>query len=299
MEWVVPSSESLVGVSSVTSCKTRRTYDTQQIRVRRSTTSDKELNFGFCSRIDRRNVFDIHCHILPEVDDGPKSWDIAVEMCRMAAADGITHMVATPHANDRYAYDRNYLKVILEQLQAKVGTSPQLSLGCDFHLSYDNLERVLEQPHTYTIGDTNYLLIELSNFSVPIQIADCFIRLGDRGLTPILTHPERNPILQQTPQRILEWAEQGCLVQVTASALTGFWGERPEIIARWLLDRSAVHFLATDAHDTKRRVPILSKARDVAVDIVGAEYAEALVEANPAAVVTGQPIPYSPRPVLD
>ena len=244
-------------------------------------------------------MFDIHSHILPEVDDGPKSWDIAVEMCRMAAADGITHMVATPHANDRYAYDRNYLKVILEQLQAKVGTSPQLSLGCDFHLSYDNLERVLEQPHTYTIGDTNYLLIELSNFSVPIQIADCFIRLGDRGLTPILTHPERNPILQQTPQRILEWAEQGCLVQVTASALTGFWGERPEIIARWLLDRSAVHFLATDAHDTKRRVPILSKARDVAVEIVGAEYAEALVEGNPAAVVTGQPIPYSPRPVLD
>src|SRR6267154_511333 len=180
-------------------------------------------------------VIDIHCHILPEVDDGPKSWDVAVEMCRMAAADGITHMVATPHANDRFAYDRDYLKVILGQLQARVGESPQLSLGCDFHLSYDNLERVLAQPHTYTIGDTNYLLIELSNFSVPIQIADCFIRLGDRGLTPILTHPERNPILQQTPQRILEWAEQGCLVQITASALTGFWGERPEIIARWLL----------------------------------------------------------------
>ncbi len=295
----MPSSESLAGVSSVTSCKKRRTYDTQQIRLLRAATLDKELNFGFCSRIDRRNVFDIHCHILPEVDDGPKSWDIAIEMCRMAAADGITHMVATPHANDRFAYDRDYLKVILGQLQARVGESPKLSLGCDFHLSYDNLERVLDQPHTYTIGDTNYLLIELSNFSVPIQIADCFIRLGDRGLTPILTHPERNPILQQTPQRILEWAEQGCLVQVTASALTGFWGERPEIIARWLLDRSAVHFLATDAHDTKRRIPILSQGRDVAAQIVGAEYAEALVESNPAAVVRGQPIPYSPRPVLD
>jgi protein-tyrosine phosphatase len=244
-------------------------------------------------------VFDIHSHILPEVDDGPKSWDTAVEMCRMAAADGIKHIVATPHANDRYSYDRKHLQEILAELETKVEGSPQLSLGCDFHLSYDNLERVLEQPHTYTIGNTNYLLIELSNFSVPIQIADCFIRLGDRGLTPILTHPERNPILQQTPQRVLEWAEQGCLVQVTASALTGFWGERPEIIARWLLDRSAVHFLATDAHDTKRRVPILSRGRDVAVEIVGAEYAHALVESNPAAVVAGTPIPYSPRPVMD
>jgi len=244
-------------------------------------------------------VFDIHCHILPEVDDGPKSWDIAVEMCRMAAADGITHTVATPHANNRYSYDRDYLKEVLSQLQARAGTSPQLTLGCDFHLSYENLESVLDQPHSYTIGETNYLLVELSNYGVPIQIADCFMRLGNRGLTPILTHPERNPILQQTPQRVLEWVEQGCLVQVTASALTGFWGERPEIIARWLLDRSAVHFLATDAHDHKRRVPILSQGRDLAAQIAGSEYAQALVESNPAAVVGGQPIPYCPRPVLD
>ena len=198
-------------------------------------------------------MIDIHCHLLPEVDDGPKSWDVAVEMCRMAAADGITHAVATPHANDRYAYDRAYLSGLLGELREKTGASLELTLGCDFHLSFENLERVLEQPHTFTIGETNYLLIELSNFSVPTQLADCFVRLGDRGLTPILTHPERNPILQQTPHRILEWVEQGCLVQVTSSALTGFWGERPEIVARWLLDRSAVHFLASDAHDTRRQ----------------------------------------------
>jgi protein-tyrosine phosphatase len=246
-------------------------------------------------------VIDIHCHVLPEVDDGPKSWDIAVEMCRMAAADGITHSVATPHANDRYPYDRGYLAGLLDQLREKVGSELelQLSLGCDFHLSFENLERVLEQPHTYTIDETNYLLIELSNFSVPTRLEDCFTRLGDRGLTPILTHPERNPILQQTPQRILEWAEQGCLIQVTASALTGFWGERPEIVARWLLDRSAVHILATDAHDIRRRIPNLSAARAVAEDIVGAEYAEALVDGNPGAIVKGVPIPYCPRPVLD
>lgn len=244
-------------------------------------------------------MIDIHCHILPEVDDGPKSWDVAIDMCRMAAADGITHTVATPHANDRYAYDRVYLTELLARLQERIGPTPQLSLGCDFHLSYDNLERALERPGTYTIGDTNYLLVELSNYSVPIQIADCFMRLGDRGLTPILTHPERNPILQQTPQRVLDWVEQGCLVQITASSLTGFWGERPEIIARWLLDRAAVHVIATDGHETKRRVPILSEARDVAASIVGEEVAQALVETNPGAVVKGQPIPYSPKPVLD
>ncbi|MBZ5548386.1 MAG: exopolysaccharide biosynthesis protein [Acidobacteriia bacterium] len=244
-------------------------------------------------------MIDIHCHLLPEVDDGPKSWEVAVEMCRMAAHDGITHSVATPHANDRYAYDRVYLTGLLAQLQEKVGPSLRLSLGCDCHLSYENLERVLERPHSYTIGETNYLLVELSNYSVPIQLTDCFVRLGDCGLTPILTHPERNPILQQSPQRILEWAEQGCLMQVTASALTGFWGERPEIIARWLLDHAAVHILASDAHDAKRRVPILSQARQLAEQIVGAEYAQALVEGNPGAIVNGQPIPYNPKPVME
>ena len=248
-------------------------------------------------------MIDVHCHILPEVDDGPKSWEGAVEMCRMAVADGITHTVATPHANHRYAYDRAYLSGLLGQLRdqilEKIGPALELSLGCDFHLSFENLERVLEQPHTYTIGETNYLLVELSNYSVPTQLSECFTRLGDRGLTPILTHPERNPILQQTPQRILEWAEQGCLIQVTASALTGKWGERPEIVARWLLDRSAVHVLASDAHDTRHRVPNLSASRAVAEKIVGAEYADALVEGNPGAIVKGMPIPYCPRPVLD
>jgi protein-tyrosine phosphatase len=265
-------------------------------------------------------VIDIHCHLLPEVDDGPKSWEAAVEMCLMATADGITHSVATPHANDRYAYDRAHLSGLLNQLREKlreelqegsgdglrdefrekppVDVPLQLSLGCDFHLSFENLERVLEQPHTYTIGETNYLLIELSNFSVPTRLENCFFRLGDRGLIPILTHPERNPILQQTPQRILEWAEHGCLIQVTASALTGLWGERPEALARWLLDRSAVHILASDAHDTKRRVPNLSAARTVAEKLVGAEYAEALVEGNPGAIVKGIQIPFCPRPVL-
>ena len=237
-------------------------------------------------------MIDIHCHVLPEVDDGPKSWDIAVEMCRMAAADGITHIVATPHANDRYAYDRLYLSGLLDQLREKAGSCAlQFSLGCDFHLSFENLERVLEHPQTYTIGETNYLLVELSNYSVPAQISECFTRLGDRGLTPILTHPERNPILQQTPQRILEWAEQGCLIQVTASALTGFWGERPEIVAHWLLDRSAIHVLASDAHETKRRIPNMSAGRAVAEKMVGAEYAQALVEGNPGAIVNGSRYP--------
>jgi len=242
-------------------------------------------------------VIDIHSHILPEVDDGPKSWDISVAMCRMAAADGISHMVATPHANDRYPYNREHLKGLLGQLRHRVGHAPSLSLGCDFHLSYDNLEDALAHPARYVIEGTHYLLVELSNYSVPPQTTDCFWKLGDRGITPILTHPERNPILRENLQRVLEWAEQGCIIQVTGSALTGFWGERPQRAAHWLLQRDAVHVLASDAHDTEKRVPKLSDAHDAAAELCGLDVAEALVEGNPRAIISAQPLPFFPKPV--
>jgi protein-tyrosine phosphatase len=216
----------------------------------------------------------------------------------MAAADGITHQVATPHANDRYHYDRAYLQSLVAHLQSQVGGTIRLSLGCDFHLSYENLQDVLANPTRYAIEGTHYMLVELSNYSVPQQTTDCFMQLGDRGITAIITHPERNPILRESPQRVLEWAEQGCVIQLTASALTGFWGERTRRAALWLLEHDAVHVLATDAHDTEKRVPVLSSARDAAAEICGEEVAEALVESNPRAIIQSQPIPYFPRPML-
>lgn len=243
-------------------------------------------------------VVDIHSHILPEVDDGPKSWDVSVAMCRAAAADGITHIVATPHANDRYHYDREYLQGLVAHLQNLVGEAPRISLGCDFHLSYDNMQDVLMNPSRYAIEGSRYMLVELSNYSVPAQTTDCFLKLGDCGITAIITHPERNPMLRESPQRVVEWAEQGCVIQMTASALTGFWGERTRRAAQWLLERQAVHVLATDAHDLENRPPVLSPGREAAAEIRGQEIAEALVEANPRAIVEGQPLPYFPRPVV-
>lgn len=241
-------------------------------------------------------MIDIHSHILPEVDDGPRSWDTCVAMCRTAAADGITHIVATPHANDRYHYDREYLNGLVEHLRELVGDTPKISLGCDFHLSYDNVQDALANPARYVIDDTRYLLVEFSNYSIPEQMTDSFRKLWDRGMTVIVTHPERNPILRENPQRIADWAEQGCIIQVTGSALTGSWGERSRRVAQWLLENQAVHVLATDAHDTQKRVPILSTARDAAAAICGEDIAQALVESNPRAIVSNEPLPYFPKP---
>jgi protein-tyrosine phosphatase len=241
-------------------------------------------------------VVDIHSHILPEVDDGPKSWDVSIAMCHAAEADGITHMVATPHANDRWHYDREYLQGLLTQLQEKVGPAPKLSLGCDFHLSIDNIQDAIKHPTRYVIDGTRFLLVEFSNFSIPQQTNDSFMALGNAGMTPIITHPERNPILRESLQRVVEWAEQGCVVQVTGSSLTGFWGDRARKAALWLMEHEAVHVLATDAHEMEKRVPILSRSRDAAKEICGEEIAEAMVDANPRAIIENQPLPYFPRP---
>jgi len=205
-------------------------------------------------------------------------------------------MVATPHANDRYHYDREYLQGLVGHLKELVGDAPKITLGCDFHLSYENIQDALVNPSRYVIGETRYLLVEFSNYGIPQNTTDSFLKLGDRGITVIITHPERNPILRENLQRVVEWAEQGCIVQMTGSALTGFWGERTRRAAHWLLEHQAVHVLATDAHDMEKRVPILSKSRDAAAGIVGDEIAEALVQGNPGAILGNQPLPYFPRP---
>src|SRR5258708_37818148 len=102
-------------------------------------------------------------------------------------------------------------------------------------------------------------------------------------VTPILTHPERNAILQKSPERVLQWVEAGCAVQITASALTGSWGETAGELARKFLKKRAVHFLATDAHDTGRRPPILLQGRKVVAKGFGQDVSRALVASNPPA----------------
>lgn len=209
----------------------------------------------------------------------------------MAGQDGIEHMVATPHSNDRYFYDRSYLLGLLQQLQQRIGPAPRLSLGCDFHLSFENMQAALQTPARWCIGDTRYLLVEFNNFSIPGQMNNWLLQMCEREIVPIITHPERNPILQKTPERVLEWVvELGCVVQITASALTGSWGERAGQAARSLLKQGAVHLLATDAHDSVHRRPVMSEARKVVEKEFGAELAQALTQGNPAAVLNNAPI---------
>lgn len=241
-------------------------------------------------------MIDVHCHILPEVDDGPNSWEMALEMCEIAARDGITHIVATPHANHNFEYDRKQNALKLDELRKRAPGSLNFSLGCDFHFSYENVEDAVAHPDRYAITGTNYLLIELSDYSIPPAMTDNMFQLNSVGLTLILTHPERNPILQSHPQTVLSWANAGCVVQVTASSLVGSWGKVAKKTARWLMDRDAVHVLASDAHDPLRRPPLLSEAAEIAADWTNDDVARALVDDNPRAIINDEKLPYFPNP---
>jgi protein-tyrosine phosphatase len=183
----------------------------------------------------------------------------------------------------------------LEKLRGIVGEMLALSLGCDFQFSYENLQDALAHPDRYVIGESRYLLVELSGFLMPHYVGEHLARLRDAGMNPIITHPERNLVLQRNPQALLRWVHAGCAVQVTASSLTGHWGKRSGQVARWLLEHEAVHVLASDAHNADERPPVLSAARDIVTKRYGADVAQALVEQNPQAIVTGQPLPYYPQ----
>ncbi|HEY0786574.1 MAG TPA: CpsB/CapC family capsule biosynthesis tyrosine phosphatase [Acidobacteriaceae bacterium] len=241
-------------------------------------------------------MIDIHHHLLFGTDDGSPDFDTSVKMIDMAAADGITHIVCTPHANDRYRYDRAKNEALLETIRQRVGNKVTLGLGCDFHLSWDNIQDALDNPGRYTINGRKYLLVEFADSIIPETINDSFFELTIVKQRPIITHPERNPVLQRHPERLGQWVRDGALVQITASSFTGRFGRTAMASAKQFLDRNWVHFLATDAHNLESRPPILSQGYQYVRNHCGKETADRLCVHNPQAVFYGEDLGPQPEP---
>lgn len=242
-------------------------------------------------------MIDIHCHPLSGVDDGARSFEISVEMCKMAAADGITHLVATPHCNYEYRFNPEVNRAKLAELRAAVGAEPKLLLGCDFQLSYDNIHQLIDNRAHYTINGSDYVLVEFGEHFIADQMDRVFYEMQCAGLNPILTHPERNPVFQQHAELVHRWVTRGCLVQVTAKSYTGGFGRRAQRYAELWLDQNLIHFFATDAHDPTHRPPILSACYDKVAEVKGQQLADLLLRRNPEAVINGQPLPPGPEPL--
>lgn len=241
-------------------------------------------------------MVDIHCHILPGLDDGAKSLDEAVEMAEMAIEDGITHVVGTPHANAEFPFDPELVRGRCNELQARLGNRLKLGTGCDFHLSVENLDRIRSSPTSYSINQKRYLLVEFAEFAIPPAAEEALHRLQLLGLSPIITHPERNRLLRSQPKRLCGWVRQGCYIQLTAQSLLGGWGESARKQVEDWLDQKMVHFFASDAHSVANRPLRLREAYSVVEGRWGESMAQALFRENPLAAFEGRALPYEPEP---
>jgi protein-tyrosine phosphatase len=240
-------------------------------------------------------MVDIHCHILPALDDGAKSLEESLQMAEMAIEDGITHVVATPHANGEYPFDSDLVRQRRNELQARLGNRLTLGTGCDFHLSVENLQAIRALPSKYAINQKRYLLVEFADFAIPPSAQEALHGLQLMGLSPIITHPERNQLIRSQPQRLWGWLRQGCYIQVTAQSLLGRWGESARKQVEDWLDQKIVHFVASDAHNTNQRPLRLKEAYKVVAGRWGESTAQSLFQANPLAAFEGKALPYEPE----
>lgn len=168
---------------------------------------------------------EIHCHILPDLDDGAPEEQVAIEMAQMAAANGVTHVVATPHANYRFAFDPALNRHKQEALQQAMGDSLQILPGCDFHLSYENLEEIRQQPSRFTLNGHQYLLVEFADSGFPPGIDQIFVDLLAQNLLPVITHPERNPLLSEARRAVAaEQEEEAACALFEANPLAAIEG---------------------------------------------------------------------------
>jgi protein-tyrosine phosphatase len=240
-------------------------------------------------------MVDVHCHILPGLDDGPEDIEESLAMAESAISDGITHVVATPHCSSAYPFDYGEVQRLRERLQTEIGDRLNLATGCDFHLNPENINALRTDPSRFCINQHDYLLVEFNEISIPPSMDETLHALQLKGLRPIITHPERNVILRHKPERLRKWVRMGCFVQVTAGSLTGTFGPRAQEDSLCWIAHGFVHFVASDAHNTKRRPLRLQAAYEAASKQFGDEKARALFLENPLAAFEGRDLPYVPE----
>ncbi len=217
-------------------------------------------------------------------------------MAELAIADGVTHVVATPHSDNKYRFDPVLVRTRRDELRAHVGNRLQLATGCDFHMSFENVQDLRKQPGKYTINQKDYLLVEFAHFAIPPGVDDTLHSMHLMQLSPIITHPERNGLILHNPAILHGWVTRGCYVQVTAQSFLGRFGPAAQRFSETLLDHNCVHFVASDAHNTDSRPPRLRPAYDFVAKRRGETVARALFEENPLAAFEGRALPYIPEP---
>lgn len=244
-------------------------------------------------------MIDLHCHILPGIDDGAADLSVSCAMARAFVEDGVSVVACTPHILPGLYHNAGAeIRIAVQALQVELDREEialRLVTGSDAHIVPDFVEG-LNAGRLLPLADSRYVLVEPPHHVAPLRLEDFFFGLLVAGFVPILTHPERLAWIEQHYASIQRLAQAGTWMQITAGSLTGAFGRSARYWAERMLDEGCVHILATDAHDMSRRPPILGRGRDCAAKRVGAVEAEHLVSTRPRGVLANEPPANLPMP---
>jgi protein-tyrosine phosphatase len=237
-------------------------------------------------------LIDSHCHILPNIDDGPTSWEEALEIARMASADGIKVIIATPHYKlDVYQNSPQKIIFAVEQLNSRLveqGIPLKVLPGMEIHF-YPELIDDLKNGELLTLNNSPYLLIEFPNdIKLSSFIEQYLFQLQLNGYIPIIAHIERCFDFSSNIDLVEKWHNRGIESQLTSASLNGIFGKKIQLFAQQALKKGLIDYLVTDAHSTSKfgRKPILSEGVNKISRIIGQEKAIELVTKNPEKILT-------------
>ncbi len=247
-------------------------------------------------------MIDLHCHLLPGIDDGSPDLATSLAMARMAVEDGIEITACTPHIYPGL-YENNAAGIkqrvtSLQQSLDNEGIALKLTTGADAHLTPELLGRI-KQGTAPTLNGGRYFLLEPPHHVVPPRFEDSVFNFLVSGYIPVITHPERLTWIEDHYPVFTALARRGAWMQITSGSLTGRFGKSAQYWGEKMLDEGFVHILATDAHTTRRRAPLLAEGRKAAEKFVGKEEATRLVIERPRAIVDNiPPAQVTPIPAL-
>ncbi len=227
-------------------------------------------------------MIDIHCHILPKIDDGPSSWEESIELARLFLEEGVETAVTTPHwiKGSHWEPEPNQVIKMVGILNEKLkrgNISLNVLPGMEVGIT-ENLIDLLDEGRILTLGGGSHLLLESPFISIPHGTGGLINRLKKLGITTIFAHPERCQEVQSNPKRLAEIFDSGALIQVTSTSLLGHFGKGPKSCAFWLAKNGLIHLMASDAHSPKNRPPLIKGPLSILTDIIGQEATRSIEE---------------------
>lgn len=245
-------------------------------------------------------MIDLHCHILPGIDDGAKSLEEAVEMAKIAEDEGIERIVATPHLfrGDFMHEDLSIIEERRKELSRALEANNihvELLSGAEVHIAHNLMEEIRKNRNSLVINRSSYMFVEFPSRHVFSGVKELFFELMSEGIIPIIAHPERNSVFVRNPTFLYDLVQMGSLAQANSGSLSGMYGREAEQAISLFLEMNLIHFIGSDGHNTTALAPRLLEARERAERIIGEEGAWSLVRENPGAVLEDKEIPYQPE----